>query len=431
MDSFNKLITILDKDNLFLTGGAGVGKSFMTKQISKYYMAQKKSVILLGSTGISAVNIGGQTLHSFFLFGISSNFEELKKRDRYNRSKIKELNKILKSLDLLIIDEISMVSSNLFDMVLYRLRESGFRGKLMVVGDFYQLSPVIKDKTNSLINSLYAFESSSWDYFDFVTVELTKIKRTDDLHFMKILGSIRKGLIDTQILDFLDSLRTNNLPDTNRTTLFGTNVQADRLNDAKLNETQGKNEIKKAIITKKDNSLDDRVIKGWASKLPILEELKLKEGVPIIFTTNRWGFYHNGEKGVVEHIDDDVILVQKGERLVKVERFTFELTRNVVDSKGEIGEEIICTLEQFPIRLGYAITIHKSQGMSIEDLVCNVDNIFTESQFYVALSRAVDPKRLKIEYTKDSFKEYLKRVIKINPKVDQFYSAIKKKIFLE
>ena len=148
MDTFEKVIKILEQDNLFLTGGAGVGKSYLTKQITRYYHAEKRQVVVLGSTGISAVNVGGQTIHSFFIFGIASNFEELEKSERYNKSRVKELNKILKKLDLLIIDEISMVSANLMDMILFRLRNGGFRGKLMVVGDFYQLSPVQKQSNH-------------------------------------------------------------------------------------------------------------------------------------------------------------------------------------------------------------------------------------------------------------------------------------------
>jgi ATP-dependent exoDNAse (exonuclease V) alpha subunit len=432
MDSFNQIVSILEKDNLFLTGGAGVGKSFAIRQISKFYAAEKKSVVVLGSTGISAINVGGQTLHSFFVFGISSNFDELQRSDRYNKSKIAELNKILKKLDLLIIDEISMVSADLMDMILYRLRNGGFRGKLMVVGDFYQLPPVSRNTPqNALFQMQYCFESSAWDSFDFVTLELTKIKRTSDSHFMKILGKLRVGILDEEVLEFLSLLEKNSIDRTKSTILYGTNREAESLNLARVNEHKGESIELNAIIKKIDNSLNDKMILGWVSKLPISQNLILKEGVPVIFTTNRWGFYHNGEKGVVEHIDDDVILVQKNDRLIKVERFGFDLSKTVTNKKGEIVDEIVCSLEQFPLRLGYAITIHKSQGMSIDNLLCNIDSIFADSQFYVALSRATDPKHLKIEFNKGELISYLRRVIKVNSKVKAFYEAQKNRIFIE
>ncbi len=432
MDSFNKIISILEKDNLFLTGGAGVGKSFAIKQVSKYYKAQKKSVVVLGSTGISAVNIGGQTLHSFFIFGISSNFDELKKSDRYNKSRITELNKILKNLDLLIIDEISMVSGNLMDMILYRLRNASFKGKLMVVGDFYQLPPVSKNNSsNALFEAQYSFESSAWDSFDFVMAELCKIKRTDDRDFMQILGKIRVGDLDQEVVEFLESLRDNHIDEFSSTTLFGTNKEAESLNLARVSAHSGESVELQAIISKKEESLNEKVISSWIQKLPISQNLILKEGVPVIFTTNRWGFYHNGEKGIIEHIDDDVILVQKDERLIKVERFSFDLSKTVTDKKGEVVDEVICSLEQFPLRLGYAITIHKSQGMSIKNLLCNINSIFADSQFYVALSRAIDPKYLKIEFNQGELISYLQRVIKVNPKVESFYKAQKNRIELD
>ncbi len=432
MDSFNKIIKLLKSENIFLTGGAGVGKSFLTKQITTYYKAENKNVVVLGSTGISAVNVGGQTIHSFFVFGIASNFEELNRTDRYNRSRLKELNKILERLDLLIIDEISMVSSNLMDMILYRLRASKFRGKIMVVGDFYQLPPVVNRRDESIFGeSLYAFESSAWEFFDFLTVELTKIKRTSDEEFMALLNKIRKGSLDNEVLSYIDGLRKNSFNEDEATTLFGTNKEANALNHLKLSQINSQEFNKSALVEIKDQKLNSRVVESWIDKLPVNRELLLKEGAPVIFTTNRWGFYHNGERGVIEHIDDDAILVQKDNRLIKVERFELELSRSVVDSKGEVGEEVIASFSQFPLRLAYAITIHKSQGMSIDSLICNVNSIFADSQFYVALSRAKDPSYLKISYNKNNFFDYLHRVIRVSPKVDEFYKTLKNRLFPE
>ncbi len=423
MKTLNRVLTILSQENVFLTGGAGVGKSYMTKQIIKYYKDSLLNSVVLGSTGISAVNVGGQTIHSFFVFGISSDFEELSRSDRYNKNRIKELNKILKNLELLVIDEISMVSSNLMDMILYRLRNGKFKGRILVVGDFYQLPPVIKFGKKSTVfdDEVYAFESSAWDQFEFNIVELTKIKRTTDEEFMKVLNSVRVGELDKYALDYLINLKEKTLEIEDSTTLFGRNQEADRLNLEKISLLKREEFTKEAILTIQKEKLDQRKIDNWIKTLPIIPNLKLKEGVPIIFTSNKWGAYYNGERALVEHIDDDSIVLDKNGQLLKVDRFDFDLSQTVVNDKGEVENETLCTLSQFPIRPAYAITIHKSQGMSLDNLVCNVDNIFVDSQFYVALSRAVEPKRLKIVFGRGDFIGYLKRVVRVSNKVKEFY----------
>lgn len=427
MNRLAKTTDILEKHNLFLTGGAGVGKSFLTKEVIAYYKAEYQGVVVLGSTGISAVNVGGVTIHSFFIFGIASSLEELTANDRYNRTRIKELCKILKSTDLIIIDEISMVSANLMEMILYRLRQCKYEGKLMVVGDFYQLPPVQKrgnrPDNGFFDQELYAFESSAWEVFDFVTVELTEIKRTTNRAFMQILEKIRIGEADDSVIAYLEELRRNNFPGLEEATvLFGTNAQADRLNMQKVAAVKREEIALPAIVKTKNELIDQRRLESWKKNLPIIPDLTLKEGIPVIFTTNKWGSYHNGERAVVEHIDKDSIVVEKRGRLVKVDRFKFELSRPSVGGDGMLEDEVIATLEQFPLRPAYAITIHKSQGMSIENLICNVDTIFADSQFYVALSRATDPATLQIRYSREDFANYIRRAISVSNKVKAFYA---------
>ena len=427
MNSYDKVIDLLRSENVFLTGGAGVGKSYLTKKVVDYYKAECMNVIVLGSTGISAVNVGGQTIHSLFAFGIANNFEELKSRDRYSKSRLKELAKILKNLHLLIIDEISMVSADLLEMILYRLRAGGFKGKLMVVGDFYQLPPVVKQKQSSesiFADALYAFESAAWGHFDFVTVELMKVHRTSDETFMRILNHVRRGELTPEVIAYLEALRHHEVESTNATVLFGRNAEADILNSSKVAAVSTPEFVKKAQIELKDKNLDERRLASWKKTLPVMEDLVLKEGVPVIFTTNRWGFYHNGERAVIEHIDEDSIVVEKNGRLVKVERFDFELSRSVVSGEGNLDSEIVCTFSQFPLRPAYGITIHKSQGMSLDHLICDVNHIFADSQFYVALSRAVEPKRLKIAFSRGDFSAYLHRVVHVSDAVRDFYTNV-------
>jgi ATP-dependent exoDNAse (exonuclease V) alpha subunit len=419
-----RILELLEEQNVFLTGGAGVGKSFLTKQIIDDYNSNYRGVVVLGSTGISAVNVGGQTIHSFFVFGISSNFEELASADRYNRNRLKELEKILKKTDLIIIDEISMVSADLLDMILYRLRNAKYVGKLLVVGDFYQLPPIQKKQQNSSIfgEEVYAFSASSWEYFDFLTVELTKIKRTTNKEFMAVLEKIRVGELDEECFTYLKKLQQNKIENENDATiLYGRNYEADILNQQKVAQVPLQEFDLPAIVEVKDKKLHENRIKSWQNSLPIIVNLKLKEGIPVIFTTNKWGSYHNGEKAIVEHIDGDSIVVEKNGKLLKVDRFEFDLSRSMVDDKGSLNSEVLCSLKQYPLRPAYAITIHKSQGMSLDKLICNVDHIFADSQFYVALSRAVNPDALKIEYSRDDFENYLARVIKVSDSVKEFY----------
>jgi ATP-dependent exoDNAse (exonuclease V) alpha subunit len=426
----NTLLELLKTNHIFLTGGAGTGKSYLTNQIVKEYILDKKSVVTLGSTGISAINIAGQTIHSFFIFGICSNFDELEVSDRYNRSRLKELYKILSKLDLLVIDEISMVSASMMDMILYRLRSGGFKGKLLVVGDFFQLPPILKQSQNSIFgDGVYAFESSAWEHFGFVNVELIEVKRTTDKEFMHILNAIRIGDVTNEVKEYLLALKDEKKELKEPSVLFGRNYEATKLNNQMLNKLPQKEVVLDSQKSKRDSKLSDKRVKSWINSLPVEESLVLKEGAKVLFTTNKWGAYHNGQRAIVEHIDEDSIVVSdlRSGKLIKVDRYEFELTQTVVKN-DEVKSEVLYSLKQFPLRLCYAITIHKSQGMSIDELICNVEHIFATSQFYVALSRATNPKTLKIEFNRPYFDRYLEQAIRVSESVKNFYKNEK---FLE
>ncbi len=418
---------LLQTRNLFLTGGAGVGKSHLTREVIAHYEREYRNIVVLGSTGISAVHLGGQTLHSFFLFGIADSLETLVQQDRYAKSRLRELGKILRRTELIVIDEISMVSARTMEMILYRLKNAQYGGRLMVVGDFYQLPPVDnREKGRTLFDEAhYAFESSAWEAFDFVGVELRKIKRTRDREFMKILERIRRGEVDHEILSYLLDLRRSEFSDeTNATTLFGRNVEAERINRKRVAALPGRPFSLRAEVETLDPHLSASRVASWKKRLPVVETLELKEGAQVIFTTNRWGCYHNGQRGSIVYIDDQSVVVDVDGRRIKVERYDFVLSQTVLAEDGAVQSRPLCRVSQFPLRLAYAITIHKSQGMSIDDLVCNVDHIFAKSQFYVALSRAVDPKRLRIEYGGWDFEGYLRRVIDVDEKVEEFYDSL-------
>ncbi len=420
----DEIIKILQERNLFLTGGAGVGKSHMTNSIISAYRKEGKGVVALGSTGVSAVNVGGFTVHSFFGFGISSNFEELAQSDKRNKNRLRELKKILNSTELIIIDEISMISTELMDMILYRLENLSYSGKLLMVGDFFQLPPIKKESAGLFGGMLFAFESTAWQRLDPAVVELTEMKRTDDKEFTMILSKVRRGIFDDEVAAYMMELSNHdNVHNGKPTYLFGRNLEVEKMNRDSLNRIKEEEHILFASVEKFAH-VNEKRLESWKKVLPVNEQLTLKVGVPVLFTVNKWGKYVNGDRGILRGINDEYLLVEKGDEYIRVERHEFDLPDIVVDDEGSIKQVSLATLSQFPVKLAYAVTIHKSQGMSIDQLVCNVDNIFAPSQFYVAISRARDPKQLKIDFNRGDLVQYLRRVIQVDERVERFYERM-------
>lgn len=427
------ILNLLKEHNVFLTGGAGVGKTYLTQAVIAHYKDMSKNVIKLGSTGISAVNIGGVSIHSFFKFGICSNFGELAAYDKKQKSNLKKVYEILDIADLIIIDEISMVSANIMDMIKLRVDISKFKGKFLVVGDFYQLPPVRKDEKenqNGLFEFKHAFNSSFWSSFKFKNIELKISKRTNDTKFYEILKSIRIGKIDDAVVDYLNLLRVKNYTlDENTTMLFGRNKDADEVNETMLNNLKTPLEISFAEVAVLDRNLNDQALLKWVDTINSPKELHLKIGAKIIFVVN-YPFmgYHNGERGrIVDIVKEngeciEVIIQKDNGSVVSIQKHIFTYTK-FVKNDDKVEQITMATFSQFPFKLAYALTIHKSQGMSINNLFCNLNQIFANGQLYVALSRATDPANLKLFYNKDNnFNGYLKRVAKIDSDVKEFYN---------
>ncbi|MEA3419131.1 MAG: DEAD/DEAH box helicase [Campylobacterota bacterium] len=426
MSDLADVLEALKHSNVFLTGGAGTGKSYVTNEVISIYRKEGKQVVALGSTGVSAVNIGGFTVHSFFVFGIASNFEELDVGDRRAKKRLSDLKKLLKATDLIIIDEISMISTDLLDMIAYRLENMGYLGKLLLVGDFFQLPPIQKQQgSNHLFGDrLYAFESSAWKRFELMVIELTEMKRTHDKEFTQILHKVRRGVCDEEVVSYMVNLWNNEeVHQAEPTYLYGRNLEVEQTNRAKIDELDTDETILFANI-EMFGKVHEKKLLGWKKMLPITEQLTLKEGVPVLFTVNKWGKFVNGERGILRKIEEDHLIVEKEEEFVRVERHEFDLLDMVVKNDGTIETVSLATLSQFPLKLAYAVTIHKSQGMSIDKLACNVDNIFAPSQFYVAISRAVDPKALKIDFNRGDLTQYLRRVISVDQRVVAYYEGL-------
>jgi len=382
------------KENVFLTGGAGVGKTTITREVIEHFESEAKKVAKLASTGMAATLIGGQTLHSFLDLGIASDITELEQNGKYEIKK--KIKKLIASMDLIVIDEISMVSDTLFEMIALRLTQAEFNGSLLVVGDFLQLPPVVRG--NAEVK--FAFESDSWDGFDFEKIELTHIYRTDDVAFIELLHNIRFGFVDERVHNHLNEYIKPLPQDLSKFTfLFGKNASAAYHNKMQLEHIDNELFIKEAQVVKHLKSTKDSEIERFMSDARIDKNLELKVGAPVLFTRNSWNYF-NGERAEVVNIDTSNVFVQKSDgKVIKLEAVAQSKAmwkEKIVDGKKEMVEESLFSVYQFPIKLAFAITIHKSQGMSIENLIIETNEIFAPSQFYVALSRSSNPTNLNL-----------------------------------
>jgi ATP-dependent exoDNAse (exonuclease V) alpha subunit len=393
--------------NVFLTGGAGVGKSHNLNLIKQNFNAP----IVVAPTGIAAAHIKGETIHSFFRFPID---KEAGLR-ALNDTKKAELQEIFSKFDLLIIDEISMVGDYLLNWIGIRFTELGVDMPVLVVGDFYQLPPVDPDGD---IN--FSFDSHFWREKSFETVELTEVFRTKNSEFSKVLNDLRVGNITTRAKEYVKQMKKNENSD-EFTHLYSTNKKAFEHNKKMLSYIKAKpyfyNLVEKFFG---DGESDEKLFEFKKKQLRAKFEnrLYLKEGALVMFTHNRWdeGIY-NGKKGYVTKLTDDKIFVDN----IEVEKEMIEICKYKTvtkDGKKTIEKIVIGELHQFPIKPAYAITIHKSQGMSIEGLSVDLTNIFAPGQAYVALSRAIDPNKTAITLSN----EPLEKVFYPDKRVKKFYS---------
>ncbi len=378
--------------NVFLSGGAGVGKTTMTHAIIEAFERDAKKVARLASTGMAATLLEGQTLHSFLDLGICADIDELERQNRHKISK--KVKKLIHTMDLIIIDEISMVSAALFEMIRLRLLQAEYKGALLVVGDFLQLPPVVRGSGSVM----FAFESSSWERFAFETIILKHVYRTDDVEFIAILDAVRHARVGDYEHWYLHQLIKPIPEDLSRhTLLFGKNVSATRHNEAQLAFIESDEQCFEAQVVRHEKNIDDLHVERYFDDARVPKVLRLKVGAPVLFTRNAWNYF-NGERGVVVKMDSDALHVRKEDgRVIKIERVG--ISKNIWKEKSvkgvkEMVETPVFTLHQFPVQLAFGITIHKSQGMSIADLIIDTTEIFAPSQFYVALSRAISPHRL-------------------------------------
>ena len=377
--------------NVFLTGKAGTGKTTFLKRLKEIC---PKRMIVTSPTGVAAVNAGGVTLHSFFQlpFGpqIPGTFTE--PDHRFSKVKID----IIRSLQLLVIDEISMVRADLLDSVdtvLRRYRHSSkpFGGvQLLLIGDMQQLSPVVRSEDEDILrpyyDTYYFFGSKAWQKTSYVCIELNQIFRQTDTSYIDLLNAIRNGKADKNTLDKLNTRYIPNYApakDDDVVTLVTTNAQADRINSLHLLELDTEKRTFNAEIS---GDFPE-------SSFPVDRNITFKAGSVVMFLKNDTGFerrFYNGKIGRIVGFDSDGVIVKcKGDSEdICVKPMRWENAKYTVDPKTkEIKEEVAGTFTQIPLKTAWAVTIHKSQGLTFDNLLLNAHNSFAHGQVYVALSR--------------------------------------------
>lgn len=374
-------------ENVFLTGNAGTGK---TTFLNLLRTQTAKRMVVLAPTGVAAINAKGQTIHSFFQLPFTPFLPEYGKENGQIK---KEKINIFRTIDLLVIDEISMVRADLLDAIDDRLREyrkqkyTPFGGvQCLFIGDLQQLPPVVRDEEWAVMQKHYAtpffFSSKALQQSSYVTIELKKIYRQADEKFIGILNEVRNNHLS---MESLNELNKHYLPEyePKEGEIFLTthNRIADAFNEKKLNELEETSSVYDAII--KDRFPE--------SMYPVDESLELKVGAQVMFTrNNREANYYNGKIGTIIDLSEHKITVKCKEDTnpIVAERETWENTETRIDKDTkEQYEDVVGTFSQFPLRLAWAITIHKSQGLTFDRAIIDAMSSFSHGQVYVALSR--------------------------------------------
>lgn len=378
--------------NIFLTGKAGTGKTTFLRQLKE---RSPKRMIVVAPTGVAAINAGGMTIHSFFQLSFAPQVGEESdqaKQKRFNKTKIN----IIRTLDLLVIDEISMVRADVLDAIdrvlrRYRKRDKPFGGvQLLMIGDLQQLAPVVKNEEWNILRTIYDtaffFSSLALRQTSYVSIELTHVYRQQDDKFISILNKVRDNKLDRASADELNKrfIPDFKIPkDSDYITLCTHNAQAKRLNDHEL-----------ALLTTKDRIMQAKVEGNFPEySYPTDEELHLKEGAQVMFVKNDPNpekLFYNGKIGKITHLSKgDIRVMCPGDlEEIEVSPLVWENVKYSVDEKtAEIKEETEGTFEQIPLKTAWAITIHKSQGLTFEHAVIDANASFAHGQVYVALSR--------------------------------------------
>ena len=404
----NYVLQFINQTNrsIFLTGKAGTGKTTLLKEIIK---STHKNCVVVAPTGIAALNAGGVTIHSMFQlpfggfipdnstpqFSDNSKFEtKATLRRHFKMSGLKK--SVIQNMELLIIDEVSMLRSDLMDAIDFMLqsvrrKNLPFGGvQVLFIGDLLQLPPIIRDDEWRTLRSYYKgkffFHSHVIQQNPPLYIELSKIFRQTDEQFISVLNNLRNNQISQSDIQILNQFVQPNFDlkvNKGYITLTTHNVKADTINSQSLLDLKGKSTVYKALI------VDDFPEKIY----PLEEKLELKVGAQVMFIKNDLSSeknYFNGKMGVIKSLSDEEIMVHFPEenKTIEVERYEWQNIRYYVDENTkEINEEVLGTFTHYPIKLAWAITVHKSQGLTFDKAALDVSQVFLPGQAYVALSR--------------------------------------------
>lgn len=393
--------------SIFLTGKAGTGKTTLLRKIMG---STHKNAVIVATTGIAALNAGGVTIHSFFQlpfagfipeFGVKASFTEsvkfetkdtLMRHFSMNKTRIK----IIRNIELLIIDEVSMLRADLLDAMDWTLRNvrrihEPFGGvQVLFIGDLLQLPPVVKQEEWQVLRSYYDgvffFHAKVLKEIQPLYIELTTIYRQQDQDFIQVLNHLRNNQITAEDVEVLNKYVKPDFDSSKNDgyiTLTTHNTKADEINAKAL-----------AALTEKKVSYDAEVTGEYPKHLfPLEETLELKVGAQVMFVKNDLSFdknYFNGKMGKIKSLSDQEITVYFPEekKTIVVEKFEWTNIRYALnDSTGEVKEEVLGTFVHYPLKLAWAITVHKSQGLTFDKAVLDVSDVFAPGQAYVALSR--------------------------------------------
>ena len=380
--------------NLFITGKAGTGKTTFLHKIKSESL---KRMVIVAPTGVAAINAKGVTIHSFFQmpFGpiLPNQIANTSNAQRkFSKTKID----IIKSLDLVIIDEISMVRADLLDgidqvMRRYKNRNKVFGGaQILMIGDLQQLSPVVRPNEWSLLQqyykTVYFFSSKAYQEANVVSIELKHIYRQKNEDFITILNEIRNDKLSVKSAEILNSRYNPTFQpkkEDGYITLTTHNNRANLINESELNKLKNKSYFFKAVVSGKFNE----------NSFPNSEKLELKVGAQVMFIKNDSSpekRYFNGKIGVVTAISKENVTVHCGDEVDEIITEKEEwnnINYSINEETKEIKEDITGSFSQIPLRLAWAITIHKSQGLTFEKAIIDAEASFAHGQTYVAMSR--------------------------------------------
>ena len=382
--------------HMFLTGKAGTGKTTFLKELKR---RSPKRMVVTAPTGIAAINAEGMTLHSFFQLPFAPYIPDTvfnAGKDAYRYRFSKEKIRIIRSIDLLVIDEISMVRADLLDAVdsvlrRYRSPHLPFGGvQLLMIGDLQQLAPVVKAEEWELLSkhydTPYFFSSRALAETQYATIELKQTYRQTDAHFLNLLNRVRTNTADRRVLEELNRrYKPKFVPPAEERYIRLTthNILAQNINERELGKIDRPTFVFNAVITGKFPEYS----------YPTDETLTLKQGAQIMFVKNDRSpekRYFNGMIGEITAIDEKGFYVRSKDypEEIRVEQEQWDNSRYTLNEKTmEITEEIEGTFSQFPVRLAWAITIHKSQGLTFSHAIIDAHDSFAHGQVYVALSR--------------------------------------------